>query len=167
MSLIDPKWLGRCFDECAAELVLYARQWLDSATAEDIVQDAFIKLIHQRKPPRNVRAWLFRVVRHRAIDHLRKQGRRRDCLTQLPGRQAPWFDGAADGSLDAKMAQQALASLKPEQREIVVLRIWGQMSLKQIGQVVDKPLSTVHSRYQAALAVLKEKMETSCKQNTT
>jgi DNA-directed RNA polymerase specialized sigma24 family protein len=42
---------------------------------------------------------------------------------------------------------------------VVLLRIWGQLSLKQISKIVGCPLTTVHSRYKAALAAIKERMQ--------
>jgi DNA-directed RNA polymerase specialized sigma24 family protein len=54
-------------------------------------------------------------------------------------------------------------TLPEAQREVVLLRIWGQLSLKQISEVVANPLTTVHSRYKAALAAIKERMQQSCK----
>ena len=58
---MGPELLGRLVSEHAAALVLYARQWCDAP--EDVVQEAFVKLISQRQPPERVLPWLYRVVR--------------------------------------------------------------------------------------------------------
>ena len=58
MSATD---LARLIDANAAPLVLYARQWCEAA--EDVVQEAFLKLVRQSRPPVDVVAWLYRVVR--------------------------------------------------------------------------------------------------------
>jgi RNA polymerase sigma factor (sigma-70 family) len=163
VGLIDPKQLSGWFDQCGAELVLYARGWLDAALAEDVVQEAFIKLMAQRRAPDSPRAWLFRVVRNEAITCLRRQKRRRAYSERLMAEQCSWFEFAAEDLIDARSAQEAMESLQLEQREVVILRIWGQMSFKEIGQIVGKPISTVHSRYEAALVALRKKMEMSCK----
>ena len=76
MGTIDPGQLGRWFDAYGARLALYGRHWLDAALAEDVVQEAFIRLMAQASPPENVKAWLFRSVRNGAISQLRKQKRR-------------------------------------------------------------------------------------------
>ena len=65
MATIGPELLGRLFDEHAAALVLYARQWSDAP--EDVVQEAFVQLARQRIVPDRVVPWLFRVVRNGAI----------------------------------------------------------------------------------------------------
>ena len=64
--MMGPDLLGRLIDEHAAALVLYARQWC--AAPEDVVQDAFVKLVSQKQPPDKALAWLYRVVRNAAID---------------------------------------------------------------------------------------------------
>jgi DNA-directed RNA polymerase specialized sigma24 family protein len=65
MRQIGPEVLGRLFDEHAAALALFARQWCD--TAEDVVQDAFVALARQVPAPDRPVAWLYRVVRNGAI----------------------------------------------------------------------------------------------------
>ena len=165
MGLIDPGQLGRLFEQLGGQLGLYARQWLDAALAEDVVQDAFVKLISQRKSPENVRGWLFRVVRNEAISRLRRQKSHRAHVERVSAEEVGWFEPRADDLIDAEAAQQAMESLTTEQREVVVLRIWGQMSLKEIAEIVGRPVSTVHSRYKAALAAMREYMEISCKTN--
>ena len=163
--MIDPGQLGRLFEQWGGQLGLYARQWLDGALAEDVVQDAFVKLMSQRESPENVRAWLFRVVRNEAISRLRRQKSRKAYVERVSAEQVSWFESRADDLIDAETAQQAVESLSVEQREVVVLRIWGEMSLKEIAEIVGRPVSTVHSRHTAALAAMREYMELSCKTN--
>ena len=54
-----------------AALTLFARQWLDAASAEDVVQETLTTLLMQRKSPDDPVAWMFRAVRNAAIDHCR------------------------------------------------------------------------------------------------
>jgi len=72
--MMDAELLGRLFDQHAAALVLYARQWC--ATPEDVVQDALLKLVAQKKPTQCAVAWLYRVVRNGAISAARSSKRR-------------------------------------------------------------------------------------------
>src|SRR4051812_44172019 len=71
---MTPRQLGELIDRLGPALVLYARQW--AAAPEDVVQDAFLKLVEARRPPDDPAAWLFSVVRNRALD-LAKADRRR------------------------------------------------------------------------------------------
>jgi RNA polymerase sigma factor (sigma-70 family) len=144
-------------------LKLYARNWLGSDAAQDAVQGAFMKLMSQTLAPSDVKAWLFRTVRNEAVTRLRREQCRRRHDRQLSAQQSPWFEGQPDDLIDGRKAQEVLMTLPEAQREVVLLRIWGQLSLKQISEVVASPLTTVHSRYKAALAAIKERMQQSCK----
>ena len=73
MGTTGPENAGESFERYAAPLALYARQWLDTASAQDVVQDALIKLINQKSEPENVKSWLYQVTRNATISQLRKQ----------------------------------------------------------------------------------------------
>lgn len=163
MSHWTPEELGRCFDAHAAALALYARQLLDPALAEDVVQDVFLRLMEQAHPPQNVKAWLFRSVRNAAISHVRSQRRRRQREQEIAAGHREWFESNAEALIDAEAAQQALAKLPVEQREIIVLRIWAGMTLAEAGQTMGMPVSSVHELYRAALAALRCQLESPCR----
>jgi RNA polymerase sigma-70 factor (ECF subfamily) len=57
--------------------------------------------------------------------------------------------------------ERALRELPPEQREVVIMRIWGEMTLSEIATVLDVPANTVASRYRYAL----DKLRTTLKEN--
>ena len=159
MGTIDPGQLGRWFDAYGARLALYGRHWLDATQSEDVVQEVFIRLMAQPRSPENVKAWLFRSVRNGAISQLRRQKRRQKHTQELAVGRQSWFENRPDDLLDAKTAQQALVNLPEEQREIVILRIWGQLTLREITEIVEQPLSTVHHKYQSALKAIRIKMQ--------
>ena len=158
MARIGPAEFSGAFEAHANAMVLYARQFLDAAAAEDVVQDVFLRLMGQRRPPANVKAWLYRSVRNAAINRMRSQRRRSRHEQRKASVRAGWFESRVDDLVDAKAAQEALATLPPEQREIVVLRIWAQLTLQDIAQTVHAPVSTVHSRYKAALTAVRTAM---------
>ncbi len=137
--------------------MLYARQWSPDQQAEDIVQDAFIKLLKQRTCPDNVRAWLFRVVRNASISMARRLQRR--VGQKFMHRETLWFESRRDDLIDARLAQDLLQTLEPHLREIVMLRIWGQMTLKEISQVMNKSIPWIHHDYKMALEIIRKKLE--------
>lgn len=163
MSPIDPASLGRCFDAYGAALVLYARQWLQAGAAEEVVQDALVHLMGQRKAPRSVKAWLFAAVRNGAISRLRQRRRQQRYVEQLAAQQAAWFQARPDDLIDAAAAKQALAGLPEEQREVIVLRIWAGLTLQEISDITGQAVSTLFSRYRAGLAELRKRMESPCR----
>ncbi len=149
-----------CFAEAAPGLVLFARQFVRSiADAEDIVQEAFIKFWRKQHPIAN-RALLFATVRSTALDLLRRDVRRarREAEAFADAERAttpPEFDATTE-------SQQALAAaidrLPAEQREVLVMKIWNELTFADIGTVLSISQNTAASRYRYALAALKKNL---------
>lgn len=155
MPPLQPTVLGRLYRQHAAALRLYARQW--GGSAEDIVQDAFVRLARQTPPPENVLPWLYRVVRNEALLAHRTSTRRRR-REQRASTPEAWFSTAED-RLDAKEATRLLAELPLEQREVIVARIWGGLTFEEIARLVGCSLPTAHRRYHTGLTQLRERLE--------
>jgi RNA polymerase sigma-70 factor (ECF subfamily) len=155
MPRIAPEELGRLYREHAPALRLYVRQW--PGGAEDLVQDAFVKLVQQSPPPEQVLPWLYRVVRNGALAAGRGEARRRRRQDEASAAEA-WF-AATDEHIDGREATRLLAELPLEQREVVVARIWGGLTFEEAAQLVSCSLPTAHRRYQAGLAALRERLE--------
>ena len=160
-AMIDPADVTRWFEAHAAPLVLYARQWLAGGLAEDAVQEVFVRLIAQRRPPDNVKAWLFRAVRNEAISHWRSSHRRDERERRLATNER-WFEPSGAEPIDAQTAAETLHRLPHDWREAVVLRIWAGMTLQEISDLTGTPLSTVFHHYREGLRALREKMGVTC-----
>jgi RNA polymerase sigma-70 factor (ECF subfamily) len=116
------------------------------------------------REPDDVPAWLFACVRNAAVDFARSEARRRGRERRAAREdvvRAALFDSQPGDALDAASAEMALAGLAPEHREVVLLRIWGNMTLAQTAAVTGSPISTVHDRYRSALEQLRQILETS------
>lgn len=148
--------LRQLLDAHAAALILYARQW--STSPEDIVQEAFLKLARQARPPGRVLSWLYRVVRNAAMDAARSARRRRHHEQVAAARTATWFQPADGATLDGATATQALQTLPEDQREIVVAHLWGGLTFEEIAELVGASSSTAHRKYLAALTTLRERL---------
>ncbi len=130
--------------------------------AEDAVQEAFAKLFARSATAAgDPAAYAFSVVRNAAIDQIRKAGRDRaarqtiyeqDGASMLLSASRPEQDAHASERRDAVAA--ALGKLNDEQREVIVMKIYGGLTFDQIGQAIGAPLSTVASRYRRGLARL-------------
>ncbi len=162
---MGPELLGRLIERHAAALVLYARQWC--AAPEDVVQDAFVKLVGQAVPPEHVVAWLYRVVRNAALSAARGDRRRRRHETAVAAQAPAWFVAPDTTGLDAREAAAALQSLPPEEREVIVAHLWGGLTFEQIAQVVGGSSSTAHRRYVAGLNALRERLKVPCPDRRT
>ena len=134
------------FDAHAAALLLYARHWVDAAAAEDVVQRVFVRLLAGGRLPGDPRAWLFRCVRNEAISAWRS-GRRRDHRQRAAAGTAPgWFDPRPEDPIDAAAAEAALRALPAELREVVALRLWSGLTLKEIAAVMGAGVTNVPGR---------------------
>jgi RNA polymerase sigma-70 factor (ECF subfamily) len=162
MRRIGPEILGRLFDEHAAALLLFARQWCDAP--EDVVQDAFVALAKQDPLPDRAVAWLYRVVRNGAIAASRQSRRRRKREERAAGRESDpplggsWF-AVTDDRIDAEHAARLLGELDTETREVIVARLWGGLTFEEAARVLGCSLTTAYRRYQAGLARLHERLE--------
>ena len=166
--MMDPKLLGLLIDRHAAGLELYARQWCDSA--EDVVQEAFVKLATRTPVPFHPVAWLFRAVRNGALNSANASRRRRRHEAEVAAAAPPWFEPHAAGrraEVDAESAEVALNQLPIEQREIVVAHLWGKLTYEEIGELVGTSASSAHRQYQAGLVALRERLGVSCPTNRT
>lgn len=114
--------LAGVFDAHAAALLLYARQWVDAAEAEDVVQRVFLRLVAGGRLPEEPRTWLFRCVRNEAVSAARSGKRRARRHRDIRGES--WFVPRPDDVIDARTAEDALRTLPEPQREVVMLRIW-------------------------------------------
>ena len=151
--------VARLIDAHGAPLVLCARQWC--AEPEDVVQEAFVKLVRQSKPPNDAVAWLYRVVRNGAIDAA-KMARRRQRRESAAARPVRWFIEPEVDGLDAQTAVAALERLAADQREVIVARHWGGLSFEQIAEVVGCSASTAFRRYTAGVDDLRKQLGVPC-----
>ncbi len=149
-------------DGHGAALVLYARQW--TSAPEDVVQEAFLKLAAQPSLPPSPVAWLHRVVRNAALDARRAEERRRR-HEQSAGQRGAWFVEPEDARLDAEAATAALAGLPPEQREVIVARLWGGLTFEEIALLTETSSSTAHRAYVAGLTTLRDQLGLPCPNN--
>jgi RNA polymerase sigma factor (sigma-70 family) len=156
--VMSPHDFADLLDANGPALVLYARQWC--AAPEDVVQDAFLKLVAQRNPPRSAVAWLYQVVRNGAIDAQRSARRRQ--LREAAVRPARWFVEPQVDGLDAAAAVTALEALPLDQREVIVARLWGGLSFEQIAEVSGTSSSTAFRRFDAGIAALRREMGVLC-----
>lgn len=132
------------------------------ALAEDLFQQTWMRVIEKishYQARHRFESWLFSIARNLAIDHLR---RKRDVSIDAPDErgEAPVDHLALTGRdpLEEVLASErgailavALAGLPAIHREVLVLRFEEEMSLEQIAEVVDIPVSTVKSRLHRAL----------------
>ena len=143
--------------EFSGPLVLYARQLCRHA--EDNVQEALLSLRNERVIPTNIRTWLYRVVRHRALNNLRGEERRRKYEAKFAREREAWFEAPSNSLLEISDAVAALHNLPDEERETIVARLWGGLTLGEIATLTNTSLPTAQRRYVRGLERLREVLQ--------
>lgn len=132
--------------------------------AEDAVHDAFVRLCRSdMSRVADAEAYVFAAVRNAAID----QERRAHPAAPLDRTAAESIFEGRDAGPEAGLLQSeqerlvadAVERLPDEQREAIVLRVYGGLSFAQIAQVTGDPLPTVATRFRRGLQRLREKLE--------
>jgi RNA polymerase sigma factor (sigma-70 family) len=147
----------RCFSEIAPGLLLFARQWVQSAAdAEDIVQEAFVKFWRRKHKIEN-RALLYAAVRSIALDFIRRDKRRARREAAFLAEPEPAIEPQFEWEHDAQSAlAAAVGSLPHDQREVLVLKIWNELTFAEIASAIGISQNTAASRYRYALAALRK-----------
>src|SRR5262245_19835851 len=128
---LSPMQLAELIDGQAAALRLWAGS--RCGAAEDVVQEAFCRLAAQDPPPANPVGWLYRVCRNLAEKQRLADSRRRR-REQVQTQRRTIAAETADPLELAEMVA-AVEGLDTELWEVLVARIWGQLSLAEIGQL--------------------------------
>jgi RNA polymerase sigma-70 factor (ECF subfamily) len=137
-------------------LILYGRALgLSHGEAEDVLQETFLVLMQRDELPREPEHYCLRSFRNRALNYKRSLWRR---LTRELESQR-WFEKTAGEDPAEQAAMQRLAELPPEQREVIVLKIWNECTFEEIGALLDISPNTAAGRYRYGLQKMKSRME--------
>jgi RNA polymerase sigma-70 factor (ECF subfamily) len=150
------------FETYGARLLLVARQWTRSAAdAEDVVQEAFVRFWrNQRHLGGDPLPLMITSVRRAALDLLRSRSRREQREHEHVDLQAEaWFAPALEENERRNCLEEAVVQLPSEQREVVVLKIWGGLTFAQIAEQLELSAHTAASRYRYALSKLRESLK--------
>jgi RNA polymerase sigma-70 factor (ECF subfamily) len=140
--------------------------------AEDLVQEVFVrvvKAIAEYREEGRFEAWLFRIAGNLVRDRLRREPREsalgtsgQDDALDLESRTDRCTGDAQDTlerSEDADRLQKCLTKLPTVEREVILMRHYGELSFAEIAEYTAAPLGTVLSRAHRGLAKLRQWME--------
>ena len=154
----DERAFEALYDRIAARLYRAALAMLGrTEDAEDTVQDVFVALArsrHKLGEVHDLTAYVFAALRHAAGRVAARRAREPvacDAAALEPTARTP---RRADGPLGDRL-DRALRGLPPEQREVIALKIDGELTFGQIAQVMGVSPNTVASRYRYALEKLR------------
>ena len=155
---LGPARLGELIDRHAAPLRLWAGR--ACVSPDDAVQEALCRLATLDPPPDQPVAWLYRAVRNAALKQIRSQNRRqsRERRAAVPERQTADPTAALAG--DELVC--AVERLDDPLREVLVARIWGEMTLEEAATLCGISTATAWRRYQAALETIRMMLGVPC-----
>ncbi len=156
---IEPIW-KTWFAKHGAKLLLFARQQArNPADAEDLVQEAFIRIWRLYGHTGDVPPTLvFRTIRRLAIDWVRRDDRRElreQKVVMDNATSSPWFERKVETMERQAIIEDAVRGLPSDQQEVVLLKIWGDLTFDEIGKTLDISINTAASRYRYALEKLR------------
>ncbi len=139
------------------------RSGTGSGQAEEIVQDVMLTVWRKAAlfdPQRaNVSAWIYQIARNRQIDVIRKENRPLpEDLAEPPGAEP---DASQILAVEQETGQlrDALARLKPDQREIIEKAYLGELTHQEISTQTGLPLGTIKSRIRLGLERLRHELK--------
>ena len=159
MGFDTPPSVQQAFGSYAPNLVFFARQWVDLDTAEDCVQDVFVQLMLQRRWPDRLKPWLYKSVRNQALCALRSKARRGRRAASASAYRTPWFHWDEDALMDADAVQGAMSRLSEQTREVLVLRIWAELTFEEIAGVIGVSETAAFRRFRLGLGQIKDAMQ--------
>ena len=130
------------FDQWGPSLLLFARQQTGYlGEAEDVVQEAFIKVWKKYGHKNQIKkSLLYAAVRTTAIDYSRSLARRKirehRVFEERDG-ETIWFQRNLETEERNSLLEQAVQKLSKDQQEVVVLKIWGELTFQEIARTLE------------------------------
>jgi len=152
-----PPDLRQLYDEHAPALFAFLLNFTRrEADARDVLQELFVKLIARPEHlagVQNARAFLLQLAYRLAIDAHRRRSAHEAAVERAGAEPLTLFISTTDPDAAAFHAALtgALAELPDEQRAVVHLKLWEQMTFAEIAEALDIPANTAASRYRYGL----------------
>jgi RNA polymerase sigma-70 factor, ECF subfamily len=154
-------------------MLLFARQQTRShQDAEDVLQDAIVKLVEKIRNDEFVggpEAWqpyLYTTIRRLAIDLSRRDDRRKrreDTVSIETGDAIheefhPWFESESSDDETRVQLEDKLKDIPQKFSEVIIMKIWGERTFAEIGEILGISQNTAASRYRYGLEALKKSL---------
>jgi RNA polymerase sigma-70 factor (ECF subfamily) len=162
----DEAAFARLYDESSPFVFgVILRMLADQADAEEVTLDVYHevwrKAVSFDSRRGQAAGWLMMLARSRAIDHIRSRAARRRTEQSLPdglpdGGAAGDPGGAGQVEPQRQAVKQALATLRPEQRELIELAFYSGYSQSELASRLGLPLGTVKTRMRRAMTKLRD-----------
>jgi RNA polymerase sigma-70 factor (ECF subfamily) len=148
----------------------------DRDVANDLFQETFLRVIRALNEERGsytrqdkFLAWVLRIARNAALDHLRARKKWQEIAPADDGDESVWWDRLPDdapsaldiirGKDDVDLLRACIDRLSPEQREVVLLRHESDLTFREIADLTGCSINTALGRMRYALINLRRMME--------
>jgi RNA polymerase sigma-70 factor, ECF subfamily len=161
----DRAAFGALYRASAAKLfALSLRILQDRAAAEDALQDAFVEIWRQAPmfdPARgSAFAWMAVIVRHRAIDALRRNGRNPAAPNPVDLNElAPLAAPESIGSVELMALLRCLGQLQPEVQKLILMAYLEGRSREELAESFERPVNTIKTWLRRGLQALRACLE--------
>ncbi len=155
----------RLYEKYAPGLIFYARKFVDSHTAEDMVHDVFLKIWNRDTVmiiDESIGSYLFRAVQNSCLDYLKRQTIRNDYLsraiTELKIEELTTTDNPVNRLIDQEQIDavyKAINQLPEKCREVFVLAYIEEKKNAEIAEQLDISVRTVEAQIYKALKMLR------------
>ncbi len=156
MNRGDRNGLKEVYEEYVSYIYGIVRALLhNKEEAEDITSDFFIRLWEKSdtyKPGGGHKGWMATIARNMAVDYIRKHKREEfsETVSEQESDENVEHQVLADISIN-----EALSMLKESERKVVHLKIMGELTFKEIAEILDQPMGTVTWHYNQAIKKLR------------
>ena len=156
IQLSRVEYLESLYYQHGPAILRYLKRLVDRQTAEDLLQDTFVQALShfdRLDSVVSVRAWLFTVARHIALNNLR----RKKVIANISWEHLISHSPQEDPRLER--IRQAIKRLPDDHQETMLLRWQDQLSYEEISEVLKVPIGTVRSRLHNAISKLRVLLE--------
>ncbi len=159
------EWAWREIHLALAPVLIGFLRGRGAADAEDLAGEALVQIVRDLRrfegDWRGFRAWSLAIARHRMLDARRRDARRPDEPHPDPSAGQPAGDVSEDAmaNLGLDRVISLLSELSSDQRDVVLLRIVGDLSLEETARVIGKRTGTVKQLQRRGLAAIKRHLE--------
>ncbi len=155
----DPGALDLIYEHLGARLFGYAAAMLSSRSdAEDVMQELFVRLADKKerlKRAANLDGYVFMMLKNLLIEQIRRRQRDRARLASFSDHLIVRPEGEGIGKDEIERLNAILDALPSEQKEVIVMKFFQDMTFEEIGRSLGESINTVASRYRYAMEKLR------------
>ena len=156
--------LSRLYEEYYDKIARYVYVHVGNREeSEDIAGEVFLKALKSHKSYRErgvpMQAWLFRIAHNLTVDHLRRMNKRKTAeIEEIDSLAVAGNDNpvdAAEKGIEFERVIEAMNQLTAEQREIINLRFFGELTSREVSSILGKSDGAVREMQRAAVERLR------------